>query len=469
MKIRFLIILSLCLAFAHNAFSQDNGSADNALIEACRNNKYDDVRTLLPQVAGTVNFSDAEGYTALMYASDNGNDSIIQLLLEYGANPNQESFFKDAVPAITNTVLQNSPRTLDLMLQFHGNPNLVDSLNHLTLLHYAVKYGYLECAEVLLFHGANPSQTSLVSRWNYDDGAPQNPLQMAVSYHDTIMAQLLIDNGADINAKPGKITPLCIAISKNDYSTADYLLRHGADVSEPSSYGAPILYSAVYADSKMSQLLINHGAKLDATDPRGNNLATVSMLYNKAENRKLFESQGVKNNIFLVPSAFTLSYAHEFCNNEYRMAFRAGIVESHLNMLVYAGVSFRPGYKTAYLPRGEKSYWQLREKITLLQLGVEKRFSFFHQRRPDLGAYVGYQFSYGGGKYDGSIEESPETQALHSPSVGIYQRFSGIGISSGYRYYSFKKTFSAPNHVAEINLTIYFNFYRHQSLMRYYD
>ena len=463
MRTRILIILSLCLGFALNVFAQDADLADNALIEACKQNKYDNVRTLLPQIAGKVNKYDIDGFTALMYASDNLNDSIVQILLEYGADPNLESYYQNAVPAITNTVLLNSPRLLDLMLQYHGNPNLVDSLKHYSLLHYAVDNGYLECADVLLFHGANPNQITEIPGSSYLSVVPRNPLQMSVSYSDTIMAQLLIEYGANINAKPGGITPLAMAIVKNDYSTADFLLRHGADANMPSKKGAPLVYAAIHADAKMSQLLVDHGAKLDATDSQGNNLTTVAVLYGKNDNRSYFESKGLKNTKLFIPSAVTSSFAQEFCRYEYRMGFRMGFLESRSNTLAYIGISFRPSYKTAFVQRGEKSYWQLREKRTMLQLGLEKRISFFHQRRPDLGAYLGYQFAYCGGKYDGAIDQKPDKAMFHSPSIGIYQRFSGIGISSGYRYYGYSNTISAPKHTVEINLMFYFNFYRQKS------
>lgn len=462
MKTKVLLI-ALCLGLFQNLYSQESKEADYALITAIMHNKYEIVKMLLPKVAGKVNYYDFDGFTAMMYATEHLNDSIIQLLLDFGADPNLESEGKNVVPAITNVVLSNSPRILDLMLQYNGNPNLVDSVKSCSLLHYAVDNGYLECAGVLLFHRANPNLVSTLHRGTLSS-CRRNPLQVAVSYSDTLMAQLLLDYGAKVNAKPDNVTPLCVAISKNDYATAKFLLNHGADVNLASQYGAPIVYSAVYADSKMSQLLIDHGAKLDATDSKGNNVATISHLYAKKDNLKLFESKGVKNAKLLIPSAVTLSFANEFCKNEYRMGFRLGVLESHFNTLVYLGVSFRPSYKTAFLERADKSYWQLREKRTMMHIGFEKRFSFRAQRRPDIGAYLGYQFSYSNGKYDGSIDQKPKIQAFHSPSIGFYQRFSGIGISSGYHYYGYHNTISAPKHVAEITMTIYCNFNRAKSL-----
>ncbi len=462
MKTKILLI-ALCLGIVQNIFSQESKVADNAFIAAVKQNKYEIVKSLLPNVAGKINYYDIDGFTALMYATEHLNDSIIQLLLDYGADPNLESEDKNVVPAITNVVLSNSPRILDLMLQYHGNPNLVDSVKSCSLLHYAVDNGYLECADVLLFHRANPNLVSTLYRGAFDS-YQRNPLQVAVNYSDTLMIQLLLDYGANVNAKPDNISPLCLAVYLNDYATAKYLLNHGADVNLPSKLGAPIVYSVIYADSKMSQLLIDHGAKLDAKDSDGNNLATISQLYEKRENLKYFESQGIKNSQLFIPSAVTLSLADEFCKNENRMSFRLGVLESHFNVLLYMGVSFRPSYETAYVQRGDKSYWQLREKLTMMQIGIEKRISFKAQRRPDVGAYVGYQFSYCSGKYDGSIDQKPKTQVINSPSIGLYQRFSGIGISSGYRYYGYDNTLSSPKHVAEISMTFYINFNRAKAL-----
>ncbi|MBR6176811.1 MAG: ankyrin repeat domain-containing protein [Bacteroidales bacterium] len=455
-KITFILIF---IILTITATAQES---DQRLIDATKRGNYSLLNELLATGINPDTY-DSEGFTALMYASDLGNDSICRLLLDFGANPNLDARYNNAVPAITNCVIKNDPRLLDLMLQYHANPNLVDSVNHYSLLHYAVTYGYIECADVLLFHGANPNLTSNISDNHYLGVYPRNPLQMAVSFGDTLMAQLLIDKGANVNAKPDDITPLALAISKNDYKTADFLLRYGADANLPSQKGAPLVYSVIYSDNKMSQLLINHGAKIDATDSHGNNLATLAMQYGKNDSRKFFESQGVKNSKLFIPSAVTFSFAQEFCRHEYRMSFRLGFHESHLNTMVYAGISFRPSYKPAFVKRGEKSYWQLREKRTMLQLGLEKRISFVKQHRPDFGAYVGYQFAYCSGRYDGAINKKPESCTMHSPSIGIYQRFSGIGFSSGYRYYGYPDAISAPIHTVEINMTVYFNFFRQKN------
>lgn len=437
--ISILFLLTLwCQSFAQQV--------DDLLIFACLQGNYKNALEALNNGAKPDQY-DADGFTALMYASDLENDSICELLLQYGATPELGPLYNNSVSALTNTVLKNNPRLLDLMLQYNGNPNVVDSVDSKSPLHYATQYGYVECADVLLFHHANPN---IVCN-------SKNPLQIAVFYQDTILAQILLDYGANINSAPGKITPLCIAIQQNDYATASWLIRHGANVNAKSQLGAPIIYSAMYADAKMSELLCNNGADLSALDNNGNNPALLSQLYTNHSNIKYFENKGLKSSKMIIPSGVSLAYTHEFCHNEYRMGFRIGIHELRYNTAVYLAISFRPSYKISIVPRAEKSYWQLRQRLTMMQMGIEKRISFRHQQKPDIGAYIGYQFSYGSGKYDGAVDLRPKSQAFHSPSLGLYQRFSGIGISAGYKYYGYKDMLDAPKNVAEIALSFYFN------------
>lgn len=439
---RVISILFLLIVWVEGFTQQSN----DLLVFACLKGNYQQALAALNNNANPDQY-DADGFTALMYASDVENDSICELLLQYGATPDLNPQYNNAVPAITNVVLKNNPRILDLMLQYHGNPNVVDSVEHKSLLHYAAQYGYVECADVLLFHRANPN---IVCN-------NKNPLQIAVYYQDTIFAQLLLDYGAKINHAPGNITPLCIAIQRNDYVTASWLIRHGANVNAKSQLGTPIIYSAIYADAKMSELLRSNGADISALDLNGNNAAVLSKMYTNHSNAKFFENQGIKSSKMIIPSGVSLAYTHEFCHNEYRMGFRIGIHELRYNTAVYVAISFRPSYKISIVPRAEKSYWQLRQRLTMMQMGIEKRISFRHQQKPDIGAYIGYQFAYGSGKYDGAVDLRPKSQAFHSPSLGLYQRFSGIGISAGYKYYGYKDMLGAPNNVAEIALSFYFN------------
>lgn len=440
---RFLL-LPLCMLISIQLWSQQ---ANNLIFYACSKGDYDVVKLCLQKNIDP-NQADKNGVTPLMYASECGNDSVCELLLQHGANPNLKSTKNEVVPALINTVVQNNPRLLDLMLLYGGNPNLLDSINYITPLFYAVKEGYLECAQVLLFHNADPNLVC-----NY-----KNPLQLAVFYKDTIMAQLLLDYGANINAMPSDISPLCIAVQQNDYVTASWLINRGADVNQKCSLGTPIFYSAVYADEKMSNLLFANGANINSLDSKGKNAASVSLISGNYSNQKYFESHGGENTKKIQISSVSISYTQEFSKMECRMGFRLGINESRYNSGVYTAISFRPGWIAPIDADGKKlSNNKPNQKLTVFQLGFEKRFSFCHQLIPDVGVYCGCHYSYCLAKLDTNNDNVTKRQIMLTPYIGMYQRFITFGISAGYKFYPMLDLLNSPKHVAEVALVFFFN------------
>ncbi|MCQ2975229.1 MAG: ankyrin repeat domain-containing protein [Bacteroidales bacterium] len=477
------IILFLLLFIYSSVYSQETQNENDLLISACQkndttlvkyflqeganpnylnsfgdfalkcaiNNNNSTICSILLENGANPNGYDTQGIFPLMYASDQGRDEICKLLLDYGANPNYVSPYNNVVCALTSSIIQNYPKTADILLQYNANPNIVDSVNSYTPLFQAVYYGHLECADVLLFHGANPNQIC-----NF-----RSPLQVATYFGDSIMAQLLIDYGAKINEIPDtiifNISPLVIAIEKNDTNMVKWLLKNGADINQKCEYGTPIVYSSIFADAKMSELLLKNGANIHDLDKNGNNLTTSSILFLNPDNREYFKSKGIKNKKHFILSAVSLGFIQEFCKHEYRMGIQLGLHEALSNSSIYTAFSFRPGYCASVVKNSEHNFSQLREKLYFFHLTLEKRFSITHQKLPDAGAFVQYQFSTCSGKFDGSIDSKPENQIFHSPGIGIYQRFSGIGFSLGFKYYNFKNMINPPNKVINLSITGYFN------------
>ena len=79
---RVLSIIFL-LAVWCQSFAQQ---ADDLLVFACIKGNYQQALESLNNGAKPDQY-DADGFTALMYASDSENDSICELLLQYGATP----------------------------------------------------------------------------------------------------------------------------------------------------------------------------------------------------------------------------------------------------------------------------------------------------------------------------------------------------------------------------------------------
>lgn len=94
-----------------------------------------------------------------------------------------------------------------------------------TPLGFAAFFGHLECAALLLEHGANPNLAS---------------------------------------GEPMRVTPLHSALAGGHKSLAALLIRHGANVSISSGSGwTPLHYVAEKGDIETAMLLLNHGATLD--------------------------------------------------------------------------------------------------------------------------------------------------------------------------------------------------------------
>ena len=94
----------------------------------------------------------------------------------------------------------------------------------LTPLHRAAYYGLKEIVELLLDKGADVNAKEEVG-WT--------PLHYAAAMSHKAIAELLLDKGADVNAKDdGGDTPLDVAMLGNDKETAGLLRKHGGKTGE---------------------------------------------------------------------------------------------------------------------------------------------------------------------------------------------------------------------------------------------
>jgi len=113
-------------------------------------------------------------------------------------------------------------------------------------------------------------------RKDYHDGPPlklgdATPLHLAIAIDNKKVVDLLIANGADVNAKAeADITPLVISIFKKDKRMVELLLANGANVNTIIDGGLTPLHCA-YADGnkEIIDLLIANGADVNAKEENG--------------------------------------------------------------------------------------------------------------------------------------------------------------------------------------------------------
>ncbi len=135
------------------------------LLEASFCANLEDIRDFLKN--GDANYSDPFGHTALHWAAMNGNNEVIKILINYGANIN--ALNNAGTPPIFFAITRNLVSTIQLMIR-HGATLSYTSKGGFNFLHRAAFYGYLETAKLLIENGISPNSVT-------DEG--ETPLDLA--------------------------------------------------------------------------------------------------------------------------------------------------------------------------------------------------------------------------------------------------------------------------------------------------
>jgi ankyrin repeat protein len=234
-----------------------------------------------------------KGETPLYRLVYRGDKSMVQLLLERGANP-------AARPPRCNTPLhitvnRNRKSILKMLIE-RSTREEIDEVTSSgeTALYLAVQKRHISCVELLLNAGANPesrpagkesmlnlavsaAQCSIVklllekgSHLEEPNKDGNTPLCTAVSKGATKVVNLLLEHGASVVARNGKgESPLSVAVHRGDTSTVTRLLAHkGIDLESENAKGeTPFYTSIVRGDSSIAKLLLDKGANPSAHPP----------------------------------------------------------------------------------------------------------------------------------------------------------------------------------------------------------
>ena len=164
-----------------------------------------------------------------------------------------------------------------------------------TPLHRAAADGEPEAVTLLLDGGAD------IEARNENGGTP---LHVAVENNGPEVVALFLDRGADIEARSDAgHTPLHLATGHNELEVVALLLDRGANIeASPETRHTPLHYAAGHNKPEVVALLLDEGANIEARTEKGatplhtaaryNNLEMVALLLDRGANVEAREDDG---------------------------------------------------------------------------------------------------------------------------------------------------------------------------------
>jgi ankyrin repeat protein len=218
-----------------------------ALIEAAKNADRDAVRALIQKKAD-VNATEADGTTALHWASYRDDLETVDLLLRAGARVDAANDL-GATP-LWNASLNAGAPVVTRLLAAGANPNLA-LLAGETPLMIAARSGKADLVQLLLAKQANPNATA---------ARGQTALMWAAAQKHPAVVKALLAQGADVHAT-SDVWSQRMAVPPHGVPQYNKVIPHGGDTA--------LLFAARSGDLDSAKLLVGAGARVNDADAWG--------------------------------------------------------------------------------------------------------------------------------------------------------------------------------------------------------
>lgn len=258
-----------CLLFAAGA------AAATPLIDAVKAGKSDVALALLKQGA-SVNDTESDGSTALMWAAYGGHTALVKALIEAGADAAAANEY--GATALSEAAVRGDTEIIRLLLAGGASATAANPEGETPLMVVA-RTGNVAAAKLLIDAGADVNAR--------EEWGGQSALMWAAAQLQPAMVKFLIEQGAEVNARgavrewqrritseprpkdmnKGGFTPLLYAARGGCLECAKHLAAAGADLDLPDPDGVtPLILAITTFHFDVADYLVEAGADLDRWD-----------------------------------------------------------------------------------------------------------------------------------------------------------------------------------------------------------
>ena len=270
-----------------------DGYNRSPLGNAARNGNENIVNLLL-QNGANINFESERDNNPLQNAVKYDKAATARILLQHGAEPNCVSDFEMMMP-LHRAIANNRPSMVELLLNFGADMHAKPEKRRMSAFTYAVSHGCMDCVKAFLAHGVDYSREGgkygdflieAMSRKKermvdllLDGESRKRPLlnvfgsvlHGAIRVGDEELVKSCLDNGDDVNSVVESRSALQVAVQFNQRPIAKLLLDMGADINFTSDCRDNVLHDAAFLDRKfnsidyqeMCTLLLDYGAPVN--------------------------------------------------------------------------------------------------------------------------------------------------------------------------------------------------------------
>lgn len=241
--------------------SRWGGNTNNLPTMAVKNGNIEMVRLLLRTGAVIDNYNE-KNMTPLMLAAEMGDTEMAEFLISEEANVNLIPQLQNRQhPPLYFAVKSRNSSMIDLLLNHGANINY--SSLRVTPLFLAAELGFLDVVQHLAGRGADLNSVCYV--YEDESGSYQTPLTIAVTNKHYDVVEYLLQNEVqtDYSNQNDLKPPLAIAAGNGDLKMMEVLMKY---INNQDVYSATIADASVAGHIEAIEVLLDNGAQVEDPD-----------------------------------------------------------------------------------------------------------------------------------------------------------------------------------------------------------